>query len=297
VAVRLVVLRALGLGDLLTGVPALRALARAFPKHERSLLAPAALEPLVALLGDAVHTVIDTTGARGLPGRLPAATPDRPEVAVNLHGRGPQSTALLRALAPRRLIAFGVQARWREDEHETARWCRLLASAGIPADPADLDIAAPSGPAPYPGATVIHPGASAPARCWPADRWATVARDAPGPVVVTAGPGEEPLARTVVDASGAEVFSGGDLGALAALVAGADRVLCGDTGVAHLATALGIPSVVLFGPTSPARWGPPADRPRHRVLWAGRVAGDPNAATTDPGLLALQPRHVLEAIP
>jgi ADP-heptose:LPS heptosyltransferase len=293
---RLVVLRALGLGDLLTAVPALRALHGAFPAHERTLLAPVALQPIVALLGGAVHALIDTAGVRALPDRLPEPTPRRPDVAVNLHGRGPQSTALLRGLAPRRLIAFGVQARWREDEHETARWCRLLGAAGIPADPGDLDIAAPPGPPPRPGATVIHPGASAPARRWPPERWAAVAREAPGPVVVTAGPGEERLARTVAGASGAEVFAGGDLGALAALVAGARRVLCADTGVAHLATALGTPSVVLFGPTPPARWGPPADRPRHRVLWAGRRGGDPNGATPDPGLLALQPRDVLEAI-
>jgi hypothetical protein len=54
--------------------------------------------------------------------------------------------------------------------------------------------------------------------------------------------------------------------------------------------------VVLFGPTSPERWGPPPGRPRHRVLWAGRAGGDPNGDTPDPGLLALHPRHVLEAI-
>jgi ADP-heptose:LPS heptosyltransferase len=72
-------------------------------------------------------------------------------------------------------------------------------------------------------------------------------------------------------------------------------VLSADTGIAHLATALGTPSVVLFGPTSPARWGPPADRPQHRALWAGRH-GDPNGATPDPGLLRLEPRDVLEAI-
>jgi ADP-heptose:LPS heptosyltransferase len=291
---RLVVLRALGLGDLLTAVPALRALARAFPRHERTLLAPATLQPLVALVGDAVHRLVETTGARELPRRLPDATPPEPDVAVNLHGRGPQSTALLRGLRPRRLIAFGEQAPWHDDEHETARWCRLLEAAGIAADPDDIDLAPPRGPAPHPGATLIHPGASAPARRWPAERWAAVARAAPGPVVVTAGPGEERLAAAVAGASGARVFAG-DLGALAALVAGAARVLCADTGVAHLATALGTPSVVLFGPTSPERWGPPADRRRHRVLWAGRC-GDPNADTTDPGLLALQPRHVLEAI-
>ena len=291
----LVVLRALGLGDLLTAVPALRGLARAFPDHERVLLAPAALRPVVALVGDAVHRVIDTAGVRALPEQLPPGAPRRPEVAVNLHGRGPQSTDLLRGLAPRRLVAFGIQARWRDDEHEARRWCRLLGSAGIPADPGELDIAAPDERSPCPGATVIHPGASAAARRWPAERWAEVARAAPPPVVVTAGPGEEELAATVARAAGAEVFARG-LGALAALVAGARRVLCADTGIAHLATALGTPSVVLFGPTSPERWGPPAGRPRHRVLWAGRASGDPNGDTPDPGLLALQPRDVLEAI-
>ena len=261
-AVRLVVLRALGLGDFLTAVPALRALARAYPEHERILLAPDALRPLVALLGDAAYEVADTVGVREPPRELPAVVPGA-DVAVNLHGRGPQSTALLRA-------------------------------SGIASDPDDLDLAAPSGPAPHPGATVVHPGASAPARRWPAERWAAVARAAPRPVVVTAGPGEEALARAVARGGDAAVFAG-DLRELAALVAGAARVLCADTGIAHLATALGTPSVVLFGPTSPARWGPPAGRPQHRALWTGRH-GDPNAATPDPGLLSLQPHDVLEAI-
>ena len=290
---RLVVLRALGLGDLLTAVPALRALARAFPAHERVLLAPAALAPVVELLGDATYALHHVDGVRTLPAALPPIARDA-DVAVNLHGRGPQSTALLSAAQPRALVAFGRQAAWRDGEHETARWCRLLEAAGIEADPGDLDLAPSAEPTPYPGATVIHPGAAAPARRWPAARWAAVGRELAGPVVVTAGPGEEPLARAVARAAGATVFAG-DLRGLAALVAGAARVLCADTGVAHLATALGTPSVVLFGPTPPAQWGPPPERTRHRVLWAGR-RGDPNGARPDPGLLTLQPHDVLEAI-
>jgi ADP-heptose:LPS heptosyltransferase len=86
-----------------------------------------------------------------------------------------------------------------------------------------------------------------------------------------------------------------DLMGLAAAVAAAGRVVCGDTGVAHLATALGRPSVVLFGPTPPSAWGPPPDRPRHRVLWAGRV-GDPHAAEPDPGLLEIGVDDVLAAL-
>jgi ADP-heptose:LPS heptosyltransferase len=70
-------------------------------------------------------------------------------------------------------------------------------------------------------------------------------------------------------------------------------VLAGDTGVGHLATALGRPSVLLFGPTSPSRWGPPPDG-RHVVLWKGST-GDPHADEPDPGLLRITVDEVLEA--
>lgn len=82
---------------------------------------------------------------------------------------------------------------------------------------------------------------------------------------------------------------------LARVVAGAGLVLCGDTGVAHLATATRTPSVVLFGPTPPSLWGPPPGRPIHRVLWAGR-RGDPLAADLDGGLLQITVDDVVVAI-
>ncbi|MDP9383785.1 MAG: glycosyltransferase family 9 protein, partial [Actinomycetota bacterium] len=69
------------------------------------------------------------------------------------------------------------------------------------------------------------------------------------------------------------------------LVAGAARVVSGDTGVSHLATAVGTASVTLFGPVPPQEWGPPA-LDRHVALWAGR-RGDPHAGEPDPGLLEL----------
>ena len=52
---------------------------------------------------------------------------------------------------------------------------------------------------------------------------------------------------------------------------------------------------MLFGPTPPAEWGPPPDRPRHQVLWAGG-RGDPHADTPDPGLLAITVQDVLDAL-
>jgi ADP-heptose:LPS heptosyltransferase len=86
-----------------------------------------------------------------------------------------------------------------------------------------------------------------------------------------------------------------DLGELTRMVASARLIICGDTGVGHLATALSTASVLLFGPTPPRLWGPPpALHDRHTVLWAGE-AGDPHASTTDPGLTRISVTDVIHA--
>jgi len=300
------VLRALGVGDLLTAVPALRALADAFPRHRRVLAAPRSLAAL-ALATGAVDAVADAAPLAALDRAL-----DAPDVAVNLHGRGPESHRVLLATRPRRLIAFAhgdvpetaTLPAWRSGEHEVRRWCRLLAECGIPADPTRLDVDPPPRPVPpvARGATLLHPGAASGARRWPAERWAAIARmerRAGRAVVITGSAAEVPLAHALARAAGlpgSAILAGRtDLLGLAAVVAAAARVVCGDTGVAHVATALRTPSVLLFGPISPAEWGPPPDRPWHRVLWLGRT-GDPHADAPDPGLLAIDPADVIAAL-
>jgi ADP-heptose:LPS heptosyltransferase len=300
----LVALRALGLGDLLTAVPALRALADAYPEHCHVLACPEALGPLARLIG-AVDGIIPVGPLEPLP-----SSGDGADVAVNLHGKGPQSTALLAATRPRRLLAFQHPAvpstaggpRWEPGEHEVHRWCRLLAEQGVPADPAGLDLDPPAIEVSFgAGATLLHPGAASPARRWPAVRWASVARaeQARGRcVAVTGSAGERSLAVQIAHAAGLaeqSVLAGRtSVLELAAQVAAAGRVVCGDTGVAHLATALRTPSVVLFGPVPPSAWGPPP-RSEHRVLWAGSV-GDPHAERPDAGLLAISVDDVLREL-
>jgi ADP-heptose:LPS heptosyltransferase len=301
----LLALRALGVGDFLTAVPALRALARAFPGFRRVLAAPSSLRPLVELSG--------TVDAIAPTAHLERVTlPIRPALAVNLHGRGPQSHAVLLATGAERVVAFTHpevasshgHPRWHADEHEVHRWCRLLMEEGVPADPRRLDLSPPKASLPdrARGATIVHPGAASAARRWPADRFAAVARAEAGDgrsVVVTGTPGEVNLAAEVAARAGlpdnSVVAGRTDLRGLAAFVAAAGRVVCGDTGVAHLATALRTPSVVLFGPVSPAHWGPPPDRPWHRALWAGRT-GDPHADTPDAGLLEIGVPDVVTAL-
>jgi ADP-heptose:LPS heptosyltransferase len=298
------VLRALGLGDLLTAVPALRGLADAFPDHHRVLACPRSLEPLVRLTG-AIDEVLDTRPLAPLDPSLRGV-----EVAANLHGRGPESHLLLQELRPDRLIAFacpeaGVEGpAWRAHEHEVARWCRMLGQCGITADASRLDLSAPDVAVPdrLHGATLIHPGAASAARRWPVERFAEVARAearAGRRVAVTGNSAERGLARELADRAGLppdSVLAGDtDLAGLAAAVATAGRVVCGDTGMGHLATAMGAPSVVLFGPVSPDEWGPPVDRSRHQVLWKGRT-GDPHASEPDPGLLEIAVDDVLTAL-
>ncbi|HEX6918225.1 MAG TPA: glycosyltransferase family 9 protein, partial [Phycicoccus sp.] len=287
-------LRALGLGDLLTGVPALRAFRQAWPGARLTLAAPEPLGRWFADLG-VVDAVLPARGLEPLtvrPGR-PA-----PDVAVNLHGSGPRSHRVLEDLRPRRLVAFRCPEagfadgpEWDDDEHEVARWLRLARSVGAGGHPQDLrlDVPAADGRSGHSGHVVVHPGAASRSRRWPAARWAEVARAlgrAGHRLVVTGMPDEAEDCATVASAPGAEDHCGRhDLAGLAATVAGARLVLSGDTGVAHLATATGTPSVTLFGPVSPGLWGPCIDTDRHLVLWRGTSEasrpGDPHGSDPD----------------
>ncbi|MCK6211172.1 glycosyltransferase family 9 protein [Georgenia sp. EYE_87] len=307
------VLRALGLGDTLTAVPALRGLRRAFPGRRLVLAGPAAPGGWLRELG-VVDEVLPTSGLDA-PLRW-----ERPggHVAVNLHGRGPQSHQLLSATGPSRLVAFGCPEvghpgpPWVRDEHEVDRWCRLVRSAGGDCSAEDLRLPAQAGAERGRGPAgdgrvvetepvVVHPGAASLARRWPAERWTAVARalaTTGHPVVLTGSGDEVDVCRRIARAAGAGVHSVAgslDLPALAERVGTAGLLVCGDTGVAHLATALGTPSVVLFGPTPPTWWGPAIDHHLHTVVWHGTGPCDPHAVTVDPALAEIGVDEVVEA--
>ncbi|MFE5189691.1 glycosyltransferase family 9 protein [Streptomyces sp. NPDC056628] len=298
---RVLVLRALGLGDLLAGVPALRGLRRAFPGDHVVLALPPALRE-AALTTGAVDEILPAEApGRGVPD-LTHWTGPPPDLAVDLHGNGPASRDALAALRPHRLLAFadGTPV-WRADEHERQRWCRFLAAHGIPADPDDLRLPPPGTPSPAPGAVVVHPGAESAARRWPAGRYAAVARHlgaAGHRVVLTGGPREDALVAEVAERAGVppwDRWPGGlSFARLSALVAHAALLISGDTGLAHLAVAHGTPSVTLFGPVPPRLWGPPPLH-RHIALYTPGPPGDPHGGTPDPCLLRIGTHEVVVA--
>lgn len=299
------VLRALGLGDALTGVAALRGVRRAWPGHRLVLAAPRGLGEWFVSLGLA-DAVLPVSGLDPLAWSWTGSE----RVAVNLHGSGPESHRVLRATGPERLVAFGSAEAghegpsWDDAEHEVLRWCRLVTSAGGPCGPEDLRLPHPTGA--DDGTVVVHPGAAAEARRWPAERWTDVVvrlLDQGERVVLTGSDAERDLCARVAGAAVGhprltDASGGLDLPALAAVVAGARLLVSADTGVAHLATAYGTPSVTLFGPTAPALWGPVLDPDRHTVIWHG-TPGEPrrdaNAARLDPALAYVGVDEVLAA--
>jgi ADP-heptose:LPS heptosyltransferase len=292
-----VVLRALGLGDFVTGLPALAMLRQALPVHRLVLAAPGRFGALLPL-GVPVDELVPT-------GELEPISVHGPvDVGVDLHGNGPASRRLIEQLRPRRVVGFGgrsglVGPLWRADEHEVARWCRLVSETfRVPmrANPSVAGVLRrPALPA-LTGAVIIHPGAAAPARRWPVNRFATIARrllDAGHDVTVTGTSDEEGLVAEVAT-TGARPVTGLSLVELCGLMASAPLLLSGDTGIAHLAAAYRTPSVVLMGPVPPMRWGPPDD-PRHVVLWHG-PEGDPHADRPHSGLLTIGVPEVWDAV-
>ncbi|HEX7744380.1 MAG TPA: glycosyltransferase family 9 protein [Micromonosporaceae bacterium] len=305
----ILVLRALGIGDLATAVPALRGLRSAFPDRTLALAAPAWLAPLVELVGG-VDRLVRCDRLDG-PDRLPAG--GRPDLAVNLHGSGPRSHRLLAAAGPDRLWAFACPAAghrvgppWIGDEHEVRRWCRLLAWYGVPTDPAELSLHRPAGSRMPTGTSVVHVGGKDSRRRWSSERFAAVARalDQLGHhVVITGSAADRGIAEYVAERAGlpapAVLAGRTDLAGLAALVAGGRLVVSTDTGVGHLATGYGTPSVLLFGPEPPRRWGPPPERWWHRVIWHEDRAGlpfDPGRDAIHPALAAIAADDVIEAV-
>ena len=311
----LLALRALKLGDLLVAVPALHGLRRAHPGHRLVLAVPGWLEPIVDLVGG-VDALLPTPG---LNDPLPLA-PGRVDIAVNLHGSGPESRLIVDALDARLSMVHQVPGlpeapvpapEWVDEMNERERWVRLVGAYGVPADPGDtvLEIAAPVPDArqlcadPLTRApTVVHVGAFHGSRLWPAERFAAVARRLEGcghRVVFTGSAAERERALAVAEQAGlgAGRVLAGELGLaeFAGVIAHARLVVSADTGAAHLASAYRRPSVVLFGPAAPEIWGPPPGP--HVVLTdASKRRGDAFATTPDPAILAVGVDDVLAAV-
>lgn len=303
-AEKMAVFRGLYLGDLVTATPALRALRRGHPEAEISLVSLPWAAALAPHLAPDVDRFVPYPGAPGLDGEGDEAALNgfiqemragRFDLAVNLHGSGPQSTRLLSSFGARRTAGFvggegvyphlDVSVPWDAEAHESRKLSLLAREAGGAPDGAGPHLRVREddhrragmllGDATGRPLAVLHPGASVDEKRWPAEGFGGVARGLLRQgyaVVVTGSEGESELAGQVRGLAPGVLDLAGqtDLSTLIGLVSKAALLVSNDTGPAHLAYALRTPSVTVFGPsTDVGRWGP-LDRHRHAAL-----LGDP----------------------
>lgn len=117
----------------------------------------------------------------------------------------------------------------------------------------------------------IAPSATHPTKGWGPERWAELARrTAAEAMVLVAGPADLEQSHAYREAVGPSVDlldgSALPLTTLAAVLARCSRVAGNDSGALHLARAVGTPTVTVFGPTSPVRWGPVTIGHAHKVV-------------------------------
>ena len=223
---------------------------------------------------------VDAADVHDLVERVRAAAFDAAVVFTSYH-QSALPTALLLRLAgvpwvgaisddyPGSLL--DLRHRLPDDLPEPVRALSLATAAGFPpavspdsTDAAALqvrpdlpDVSALLPTRPY---VVLHPGASAPARAWPATRCAEAVAELAADgweVLVTGAPGERELGAEVVGTSGRDLSGRTTLPELAAVLRSAAAVVVANTGPAHLAAAVHTPVVSVFAPTVPAvRWAP-----------------------------------------
>lgn len=287
---RVMVARSDNLGDVLLTGPAVRAIA-ASGAEVHYLCSPQGAPAARLLPG--VHSVhvaaipwIDAGAppatkawADELTGQLAGIGAGEAVIFTSFHQSPLPLALLMRTAGVRRISAISVdfpgslldvRLTVDEDIHEVERGLSLAAAAGYQLPAGDdrrlrIERGAPPDPALPDRYVVVHPGASVPARAWSpegnaelVDALASLGRQ----VVVTGGASERDLVARVAGrhvATGRVVDLAGrtDFSQLAEVIGRADAVVCGNTGPAHIAAAMGTPVVSIYAPTVPAvRWHP-----------------------------------------
>jgi lipopolysaccharide heptosyltransferase I len=282
---RILVVRLGSLGDLVHTLPAVAAIRRTLPAAEIDWLVDAAhrefLELLPVPMLSSLIVLRDRTARAWLEVRAELRARGY-DVAVDFQGLL-KSAALARLSGARRIVGFDrASLRERaaapfytervdagEGHHVIEKNLRLARALGAETGPYQFPLAPVSSPAIdgvlarcHAPLALINPGAAWPNKRWPPDRFGAVAAHLRGkhglvPLVLW-GPGERELAVAIQDySSGAAIVAPATrLRDLVAASRAAGAIVSGDTGPLHIAAAVGVPAVALFGPTSAGRNGP-----------------------------------------
>ena len=328
---RVLIVRTSAMGDVVHALPVLTALRRHLPEAKIGWVVEESMAPLLQGHPDLDELLV--VRLRHWRRSLAAQTLSEmrsflstlncfaPDAVLDLMGNHKAGVISALTLADRR-IGFARTSRrepssaiWNNEPlvprgvHAVDRMLSLLDALDLPAEPADFgpeklfrkeSAAATPATAGEPPFVLLHPGAGWANKRYPPAWWGEAARRlhaaAGVPTWVAVAPGEEDLAAGVQAAGGEAVrlVPAPDLATLAALIRGARLVLGGDSGPTHLAHALGIPVLMVMGPTDPEASGPygAPERALFRRLPCSFCSQ--RLAETKACLLEIPPRRVAE---
>ena len=278
----ILVIRYSALGDVVLATSVLDPLRERFPGARIEWVTAPAYAPLLeGLPGVAAVHRMEHGGIRAAA-RLGRSLRGRFDLAVDLQNKV-KSAVVARSAAPRRIVFRRRTARQaalalvgldrpRTGSHATELYADALRPVGITrpgkmqvhlSAQARSDATAALAGAAHPR-VAIAPGASQATKRWPAERFAEVARSvaaAGASVVLAGGPSDRPALDAFARACRVPVaadLTALPVGALAAALAEVELLVACDSGPVHLASAVGTPTLAIFGPTSAERWGPAA---------------------------------------
>src|SRR5690606_36108903 len=295
---KIAVFRALYLGDFLCSVPALRALRKAFPDAEITLIGLAGMKDLAGRYNIYIDKFISFPGyplltdypfeADKFQTFLEKVRSKKFNLMLQMQGNGSIINNLLKAFNAKRIVGF-CQTKKEENKnfllypshlHEIERHLASLKHIGISSDDTNIDFPINEEDRDnYQKANLnidtdyvcIHPGSKAGWRQWPIAHFAAIG-DYLGKkgfqLVITGTKPEIELAGNLAELMVYKpIISSGklSLGRTAILLSGASFLLTNCTGISHLAAALQVPSLVISMDGEPKRWAP-LNRELHRTI-------------------------------
>ncbi len=291
---RIAIFRALQLGDLLVAVPAFRAIRARFPQAEITLIGLPWAATFVQRYQCYIDRFVEFVGYPGI--KELEVDPERTrhfiveqrrygyDLLVQLHGSGQTSNPFVLELHGK--VTAGayegtpppgltLATLYPHDQHEIYRCLAVAELLGcteltprltfplFKADHAEAAALLQHLVRPRRPWIGLHPGARPPARRWPVEYFAQLADELASQfgaqIILTGSSAEHATVQAVIDrmhTPAVNLAGKTSLGGLGALISKLDLFISNDTGPAHLAHALDMPSITLFGPADYQRWAP-----------------------------------------
>ena len=301
---KIVVFRALQIGDMLCTIPAIRALHHAYPDAEITLVGLPWSKMLIERFPEYFHSVITFPGYPGLPEQTVnyAAFPNflkkvqlqNFDLALQMQGNGTVSNPLTDLFAAKNITGFYTKNNFCPDKdsfieypdtlHEIKRHLKLIESIGITNFTADLefpitekdieDFEKAALPVKQNEYVVIHPGARGVERQWNTKNFAAIADyffEMDLKVVITGTSDEIEIVENVTDQMKHKPINAAgktSLGAVAVLIKNAAALVSNCTGVSHIAAALKTKSIVINLDGEAYRWSPLNKSLHKSIDWA-----------------------------